>query len=246
MDIHWHARFLQQAGWTRELRAYLYRKTGLNDAGCVLEVGCGTGAILIDMTTRSDLRIHGLDIDPTRLAEARTYTSALFTCGDAQALPYPDYSFNITFCHYLLLWVKDPVQVLAEMKRATKPGGSVLVMAEPDYSQRVDKPDSLAILGKWQTEALRKQGANPEIGSKLGTLFEQAGIELIETGPLHGQGTSPFTPGERELEWRVLEADLAGMVPDQDIRKMKMLDEQAWLSGTRVLLIPTYYAWGKA
>jgi len=246
MNISWHTRFLQQAGWTRELRAYLYQKTSINNAGRVLEVGCGTGAILKELATRNNLHVHGLDLDPQRLNEARSRIPAIYTCGDAQALPYPENSFDISFCHYLLLWVKDPLQALAEMKRVTRPGGHVLAMAEPDYSQRLDKPDSLAILGRWQTEALRRQGATPEIGNRLGPLFTQAGIELIEAGPLHGRGTSPLAPEERELEWSVLETDLAGMVPVQDIRRMKMLDEQAWRNGKRILLVPTYYAWGKA
>ena len=145
MAFDWHARFRQQSGWTRELRAYLYQKAGLNKAERVLEVGCGTGAILVELATRKSLHIHGLDIDPLRLAKAQSHTPALFTCGDALALPYPGNAFDITFCHYLLLWVKDPLHALVEMKRVTCPGGYILAMAEPDYSQRVDKPESLAV-----------------------------------------------------------------------------------------------------
>jgi hypothetical protein len=50
---------------------------------------------------------------------------------------------------------------------------------------------------------------------------------------------------ERDLEWEVLESDLAGWVPAQEIRRMKLLDEQAWDRGERVLHVPTYFAWGK-
>jgi len=244
-SVDWHQRFIQQAGWTRQLREYLYQKTGLDQARDVLEVGCGTGAILCELAPRKSITVHGLDIDLPRLTEACSHVPAIYTCGDAQALPYPEYSFDITVCHYLLLWLKDPLQALAEMKRVTRPGGHVLVMAEPDYSQRLDEPKSLIALGKWQTEALRRQGATPEIGGRLGRLFHQAGMELIETGPLRGRGTHPLSPDEREMEWGVLEADLAGLVPDRDIREMKKLDEQAWEKGQRVLFVPTYYAWGK-
>ena len=65
--VDWHARFLQQASWTKDLRAYLFERAGLARARRVLEVGCGTGAILSDLKGEA---IHGLDLDPLRLVEA--------------------------------------------------------------------------------------------------------------------------------------------------------------------------------
>jgi len=242
--VNWHARFLQQAAWTRDLRSYLFGRAGLAQAQRVLEVGCGTGAILSDLPTRSSL--HGLDLEASRLAEAHVHApAAALTCGDALSLPYPAGIFDITFCHFLLLWVSDPLRALLEMKRVTRPGGSILAMAEPDYSHRRDKPDELAPLGRWQAESLRRQGADPALGARLAELFRQAGIPPIETGILRGGGERPPEPGERDLEWAVLEADLAGIVPAQEIQRMKLFDEQAWESGERVLYMPTYFAWGQ-
>jgi SAM-dependent methyltransferase len=241
--IDWHARFLQQAGWTRDLRAYLFERAGLSRARRVLEVGCGTGAVLTEIHTPA--AIHGLDIDLARLAEARLHASAArLTCGDAQALPYPSQTFDITFCHYLLLWVHDPLQTLLEMKRVTRPDGYILSLAEPDYGSRVDEPKSLVPLGGWQTESLLRQGADPYLGSKLAGLFQQAGIQIIETGTVQEPREHPRSTDEWKLEWDILEADLAGAVPAQKIRKMKLLDEQAWVRGRRVLYVPTYFAFG--
>ena len=250
--MDWHSRFLQQAVWTHDLRAYLFERAGLTRARRVLEVGCGTGAILSDLAPglKRNLQvpsaaIHGLDLEPERLTEASMHVpAARLACGNAMSLPYPPGSFDISFCHFLLLWVSDPLLALLEMKRVTCPGGAVLALAEPDYDSRVDKPDALVALGRWQTESLRWQGADPGLGRRLADLFRQAGIRPIETGTLQGGGQHLSTSAERSLEWAVLEADLEARVPVQEVRRMKLLDEQAWERGERVLHVPTYFAWG--
>jgi ubiquinone/menaquinone biosynthesis C-methylase UbiE len=240
--MNWHTRYLQQANWTRDLRAYLFEKAGLTRAERVLEVGCGTGAILADISTRASL--HGLDLDPVALAECRIRAPAVdLTNGNALSLPFQDAAFDITYCHYLLLWVKDPSQALREMKRVTKPNGSVLAFAEPDYTDRIDKPEELAMLGKWQMDALKRQGADPSFGARLAESFYEAGIQLIETGPIQSQGLMRDAD-EHEQEWVVIESDLAGVVPAQEIQKMKVLDLESWAKNVRVLQVPTYFAWG--
>jgi len=240
--MNWHTRYLQQANWTRDLRAYLFEKAGLRRAERVLEVGCGTGAILADISARASL--YGLDLEPVALAECRIHAPAVdLTTGDALSLPYQDASFDITYCHFLLLWVKDPIQTLREMKRVTKPNGSVLAFAEPDYTNRIDKPEELAALGKWQMDALKRQGADPSSGARLAESFYETGIKLVETGPIQSQGLMRDAD-EREQEWAVIESDLAGSVPAQEIQKMKVLDLESWVKNVRVLQVPTYFAWG--
>lgn len=240
--FQWHARYLQQAAWTRDLRNYLFDKAGLNSAGRVLEVGCGTGAILRELETSAP--VHGLDLDPVALTQALIHApAALLTCADGLAIPFPDHSFDIVYCHYYLLWVSDPLQAVFEMKRVTKPGGHILALAEPDYYARVDKPESLSPLGEWQRDALLKQGADPGFGARLAETFFTAGIKLQETGIIQGGAKEP-SAWEREMEWAVIQADLEESVPSVEIQKMKMLDDEAWARGERVLHVPTYFAWG--
>jgi ubiquinone/menaquinone biosynthesis C-methylase UbiE len=237
--MNWHSRYLQQAAWTRDLRTYLFEKAGFKIARRVLEVGCGTGAILRDLNSPATL--HGLDIDPVSLAECRNHAPATsLTQGDGHFLPYPDQSFDIVYCHFLLLWVRDPLWVVREMARV---GRCVLALAEPDYSQRVDQPPALKPLGEWQTEALRRQGANPSFGASLAETFFRAGIRLVETGPIQGQ-TVMNSAADWEKEWVVIESDVTGIVPEIEIQKMKKLDEAARRHGERTLHVPTFFAWG--
>lgn len=240
--MDWHARYLQQAAWTRDLRAYLFKKAGLDPAKRVLEVGCGTGAILRDLTTPATL--HGLDLNPSALTQALVNApAALLTCGNGLDLPYPSRSFDIVYCHYYLLWVSDPLQAVSEMKRVTKPGGHILALAEPDYFARVDKPAALRPLGEWQRDALQRQGADPGFGARLAETFFSAGIQLRETGTIQG-GVDEPSVREREMEWAVIQADLGESVSREEIQKIKLLDDEAWSKGERVLYVPTYFAWG--
>lgn len=242
--MNWHQRYTQQAAWTRDLRAYLLAKAGLANTQRVLEVGCGTGAILHELVTPASL--HGLDIDPAALKECQAHaTGAALVQGNALSLPYPDASFEIVYCHFLLLWARDPLQALLEMKRVTRPKGHILAFAEPDYSQRIDQPNELIPLGTWQTESLKRQGADPGFGARLAESFFQAGIKINETGTIQGV-EKEASPAEWEIEWAVIESDLAGIVPDADIQNMKLLDRQARSDGKRRLHVPTYFAWGRA
>jgi len=239
--INWHSRYLQQAAWTRPLREYLFDHCGLDGARRILEVGCGTGAILAEFDKRS-FAVHGIDNNLPRLDEARLHAPrAQVLCGDGLALPYADQAFDMTYCHFLLLWVKDPLHALREMRRVTRPGGYVLALAEPDYPNRVDRPQALVPMGRLQTESLRRQGADPSLGLHLADLFRQAGIEIIETGPLQAQNT----PGDGEMEWAVLESDLTGLATDEELKRWKSIDRRARAQGYRVLFIPTYFAFGR-
>jgi ubiquinone/menaquinone biosynthesis C-methylase UbiE len=240
--VNEHARYLQQASWTRELRAYLFEKAGTENARRALEVGCGTGAILADV--RSPASLFGLDIDLKALAECKIRApKAALTRGDAHTLPYPAETFDIVYCHFLLLWIAQPLKVVSELKRVARRGGSIIAFAEPDYANRVDKPETLAQIGRRQIESLKRRGADPTFGARLAETFHRAGIKLVETGPIEKSGMN--RPDEWEQEWAMIESDLAESVPVEEIQKMKLMDGEAWARGERVLYVPTYFAFGR-
>jgi ubiquinone/menaquinone biosynthesis C-methylase UbiE len=249
--MNWHERYIVQAGWTRELRTYLFRQVGLSSAKRVLEVGCGTGAILSeDLEHNTDLlpnnTRYGLDISGIALSECQLHVpDALLTCGDALSLPYMDGSFDITYCHYLLLWVKDPAEALHEMMRVTRAHGHIMALAEPDYTARVDKPQVISTLGKLQNESLINQGADVALGSRLADLFYQVGITIRETGMIKNRGIKEQTYQEWQNEWKVMQADLAGTITAKELQEIKNLDELALRRGEHEVNVPTYFAWGQ-
>jgi SAM-dependent methyltransferase len=242
----WHRRYQQQAVWTAGIRRYLYELIQIKTARRVLEVGCGTGAITSDLHAFTPARVFGVDLrlDALRLAGTVDPASA-FTAADGLFLPFADHSFDVTLCHFFLLWVKDAGRAAAEMARVTRPGGYLLFLAEPDYGGRIDYPDPLTRLGQMQAEALRKQGADPEMGRKLAALLSEAGLKDAEVGVLGGQWKAGLDDAEWRAEWSVLKSDLGGMTSKEELNWLREFDRQARQRGERVLFVPTFHAWGQ-
>lgn len=240
-----HRRYLQQAQWTAELRRHLFERTAFSSAKRVLEVGSGTGAVLGQLAAPEGQKIHGLDSHIPSLRFARQQNiSAELAGGDAHSLPYADKSFDLVYCHFVLLWLTDPLAALKEMKRVAKPGSALLAFAEPDYGGRIDHPPELKPLGKWQAEALSAQGADPEMGRKLVGLFHDAGLLEVESGVLGAQWASPKADNV-ELEWQLLRADLEGRISSEQLTLLEENAQIARQSGEGVLYVPTFYAWGR-
>lgn len=243
----WHTRYLLQSRWTAEIRNYLYQRASIKDARRVLEVGCGSGVICSDLHEHTQAQVVGLDIDPSILKLANNLEkSTAYINGNALSLPFSPQTFDIVLCHYFLLWIADPSVALKEMARVCIPGGSILALAEPDYGGRIDHPDELIELGRLQTESLKRQGADPICGRKLAGWFHQAGLLKVESGILDSQWKDISSEADRSSEWTMLKHDLEGTLPPADLEKYRLTDENAWKDGSRILFLPTFYAFGTA
>jgi ubiquinone/menaquinone biosynthesis C-methylase UbiE len=242
----WHQRFQQQARWTKSIRKYIYDKIGIQHARRVLDVGCGTGILLDELNQISSFSPYGTDINHSSISFAHRFVpDSILSQSDAFNLPYRTGSFDISLCHFLLLWVKNPVKVMEEMSRVVQPGGYVLALAEPDYGGRIDFPVELAQIGDWQIESLKDQGANPFIGRELRSLFYIAGLTNVEVGALGGQWSEEQTQEDIELEWEVIISDLIGKNEFmQSANEFKELDLSSRKNYRRILYVPTFYALG--
>jgi ubiquinone/menaquinone biosynthesis C-methylase UbiE len=94
-----------------------------------VEVGCGNGAFTEELIAHSAPRaVSAIDPSEGQLAFARTREAAKlaqFRLGDAQALPYPDKSFDAAAMALVITFIPDPAKAVAEMARVVRPGGIV-------------------------------------------------------------------------------------------------------------------------
>jgi len=238
----WHARYCQQVTWTTGARRYIFDQLAIPKVSRLLEVGCGSGALLESLISDGYGNSYGLDIDLKALNLA--HLSVPLVHGDGYLLPFLDRSFDGCLCHFYLLWLKHPEISLSEMVRVTRTGGWVIALGEPDYGGRIDFPPELEIPGKLQTESLMHQGADPLIGRRLRRLLREAGLAQVQSGIISAEWKQQDDEANDELEWQVLEKDLQGMASQSEMEGWRAIDLKARREGSRVLFVPIFYAYG--
>jgi ubiquinone/menaquinone biosynthesis C-methylase UbiE len=239
----WDELFARQAKWTRMTRNQLYRRVNLMQAQRILDVGCGTGVITNELAHRTRGTVIGLDIDPEMFAFARGQTTRVrYREGNVLDLPYPDEHFDIVTCHFLLMWISDPILALREMARVVRPKGYVLVCAEPDYGGRLDWPD--LPIRHWQIAGLRRQGADPHLGRRLRQLMSAANLRAqVGVIPSHWDAQALYE--DFDSEWRWIEYDARDVVHPSMVAQTKAQAKAAVDAGTWLVYVPVFYAVGR-
>jgi ubiquinone/menaquinone biosynthesis C-methylase UbiE len=157
----------------------------------LLEVGSGSGVLcrMLAPHVLPDGCIVGVDISPEMTAVARKNAHSAgvsggisFETGAAEALPYPDASFDGAIAARLLLHVSDPDAVLREMSRVVKPGGRVVVMDWDFDTVAVDHPDRELTrrLLHWRSD---HHGGNNWSGRQLWRHMQVAGLQNLSVHP---------------------------------------------------------------
>jgi len=134
-----HASVLRSHTWRTATNSAAFLLPHLKPSMRVLDVGCGPGTITADLAALvpqghvTGLERAGDVLEKARaLAAERGIANIEFVVGDANALDFPDDSFDVVFCHQVLQHVKDPVGILREMRRVAKTGG-IVAARESDY-----------------------------------------------------------------------------------------------------------------
>ncbi len=123
--------------------------------GDLLDVGCGRGAILKLLASRTN-RAVGVDIDANarQLARAELMLAGIPNCslrkGDMYRLPFSDDEFNTIIIDDVLVDAREPVRALQEARRLLRPGGRLFIMESVLKRTSRDIRDSLA---DWSRQA---------------------------------------------------------------------------------------------
>ncbi|GED96732.1 class I SAM-dependent methyltransferase [Gordonia crocea] len=97
----------------------------------ILDVACGPGLYTRRLAANLTGTGHcvGVDFSEAMLARAVTkpHPRTSFIRGDAHRLPFADDSFDTVTCFAALYLIPDPLPVIDELIRVTRPGGEVAI-----------------------------------------------------------------------------------------------------------------------
>ena len=184
---------------------------GLRRGLRVADLGCGTGNVttLISDFVGPEGYVVGMDASSEQIAEARSRlssgaTNVRFVEASATDTGWPDESFDMVYCRFLLLHLCEPERALREMYRLLKPGG-VLVCEDGDLTSASSEPPSaLCAFADLFGRLGPVRGVDYTLGRRLYQLVAAAGFaapEITFNQPVIARGET-----KRLLELSVAEA----------------------------------------
>jgi SAM-dependent methyltransferase len=200
----------------------------------VLEVGCGTGVVARDLAALVGRRGAVTAVDPsaTLLSRARALSRAtggriVFRRADGHRLPFADSRFDATLAITVILHVEDPLRVVKEMTRVTRPGGRVAVQDQDFGLVGAAHPDP-ALTAKILDGVAARIYPEPHSGRRLPGLLRAAGLADVKLLADVYQDTTLTRFSQNFLERRAENAVRFGLVD--------AVTAQRWLDGFNALV----------
>jgi len=192
--VVWHATDAYEAymgRWSRPLAAAFLAWFAVPTGSRWLDVGCGTGALteaVLDAT--NPVAVVGIDSSPDflRVAQSRVDDPrAHFTVGDARALPVASDSYDAVVAGLVLHFIPDPSPAVAEMVRATRPGGAVGAYVW-DYHGQMQRAqyfwDAVAVTDAAAASLDPRPHFHTCEPEPLAALFRAAGLDDVAVGAI--------------------------------------------------------------
>lgn len=149
-----------------------------------VEVGCGNGAFTEELIARCAPRaVTAIDPSEGQLSFARTRERAKlaeFRLADAQALPFPDGSFDAAAMALVITFIPDPGKAVAEMARVVRPGGMVATYMWDTLNGGVPLAPVAAAL-KSMGKTYPRASSDASQRDALQALWLGAGLQSVDT-----------------------------------------------------------------
>jgi SAM-dependent methyltransferase len=180
----------------------LLDRVGVPFGGTCLDVGCGGGHVTLELAGLvgpSGLAV-GIDFDADVLALAEKdaaeagATNVRFEHGDAVSLrrAVGDADFDVVYCRFLLSHLAAPIDTVRDMAGLVRPGG-VVVVEDVDCRGMHCEPPNVAFQRYYELyeSIVRHKGADANIGPRLPSLLEDAGLGDVEVDCFQRVGRAP-------------------------------------------------------
>ena len=149
----------------------------------VLDVGCGPGALTAVLAAElGPESVSAIDPSGSFVAAVRDRLPGVDArAGGAEALPWPDGSFDCAAAQLVVHFMADPAQGIAEMARVTRPGGTVAATAW-DFAGGTSPLSPFWRAAQEIDPAAPGEADRPGSGDgQLASLLRQSGLAAVES-----------------------------------------------------------------
>ena len=161
--------------WFYPRQQHVIRSLHLKEGQRVLDLGVGTGLSL--PLYPWNVRVTGVDLSDSMLREAQKkirqerLEHVTLLEMDAGRLAFADDAFDVVIAAFVISVVPDPIQVIAEIKRVSKPGGKIVII---NHFQSQNK--LIARVEKWLSPLCQRIGWRSDLA--LEYLVHYAGLSV--------------------------------------------------------------------
>ncbi len=164
------------------------RELAIRRGDRALEVGSGLGELAREIGRLSGVPVVAIERSAEQIAEAKRAAEMQgdgglvdFREGDALRLPLRDSergSFDVAHCRFLLEHLPDPAGAVAEMVKAVRPGGRI-VLEDDDHDVLRLWPEPAGLPSLWSAyvRSYDRVGNDPYVGRRLVALLHSAGAK---------------------------------------------------------------------
>ena len=152
---------------------------GIHDGQRVLDVGCGPGALTAELVNRvGAASVSAVEPSASFAAAVRQRLPGVEVRESAaEQLPFPDGTFDAALAQLVVHFMTDPVHGLREMRRVTRPGGTVAACVWDHAGGRGPLAAFWSAVRELDPAADDESGLAGVREGHLAKLFSQAGLD---------------------------------------------------------------------
>jgi ubiquinone/menaquinone biosynthesis C-methylase UbiE len=222
-----------------EVRERSYQLLAGQPEDAVVDVGCGTGRAVAEMSDRG-LRAVGVDISQQMISVARRrFPEGDFRVAAAASLPFADGSLNLYRSERVYQYLAHPEEALLEARRVLSPDGRIVLM-DPDGDMWAIAADDHRKT-RAMILALSDSIANRWIGRRYHTLLLDAGFVDVAIEVRTGVYTdytqmAPMLPGMMSV------GVAAGVLTQEELDDWLAEQKQRGQAGRFFMAMPVFIA----